>query len=174
MAFATSPSVAENFPAVEKTFRNSRIYVGFILLMCPIAVFLGLCMFILVFTTIFPLSDFSGEKAISAAMWGFGAFSMVAMGFSLWPYGRRMAFNQAQFDTHGVGFQLGSKKAPKSMYFPWNEVSAVKHQRQGNVDYYFVLGRAGSSVQFNNYSFIRAKTIAREVAARVGQPIQEI
>jgi hypothetical protein len=60
------------------------------------------------------------------------------------------------------------------MYFPWNEVSAVKHQRQGNVDYYFVLGRAGSSVQFNNYSFIRAKTIAREVAARVGQPIQEI
>jgi hypothetical protein len=147
--------------------------VGFILLMCPVSVFLGLCMFILVFTTIFPLSDFSGEKAVSAAMWCFGAFSMAAMGFSLWPYGKRLAFNQAQFDTHGIGFQLGTKKSPKSMYIPWDQVSAVKHQRQGNVDYYFVLGRNGSSVQFNNYSFLRAKTIARDVAARVGQSIQE-
>jgi hypothetical protein len=107
-------------------------------------------------------------------MWGFGAFSMTAMGFSFWPYGRRMAFNQAQFHAHGIGIRLGSKKAPQPIYLAWNQVSAVKHQRQSNVDYYFVIGNDGSSIEFNNYSFLGARKIAREVAIRIGQTIQEI
>lgn len=174
MAIVTSPSLANDFPSVEKTFSNSRLLVGFYYLMSPVAIFMGLCMFIAVFTSIFPLSDFSAGNAIAAVLWLAGASSMAAIGISVWSYGQRLGFNQAQFETHGVAFQLGSKKAPQSAYFYWNQIAAVKHQRQNSVDSYYLVGRDGSSVQFNNYSFLSAKTIAREVAAHAGQSIQEM
>jgi hypothetical protein len=51
-------------------------------------------------------------------------------------------------------------------------VTLVEQRRVGNAWQFLVKGRDGSSAQFSNYSFFRAKRIVRLISERAGIAVQ--
>jgi hypothetical protein len=152
---------------------NSRILCWTILAISISTAFMVLCMVLYVLTEIFPLSALTVGKGFSAFQWALGALVMFSMCPWLWQMGRTMASNRVRLDSHGVDFILGSRKKPQELFLAWDQVASVKHQRIGNLQYYFVHGSDGSKATFNSYTFFRPRRVARLIAERAGHPIQE-
>jgi hypothetical protein len=155
------------------TVVRNRFYAGIILLGSTLGLFIALCLAILALASLFPLKQLTAQRGVDALLWAaFSAYGAL-MGISWWGRGRRMAFYSARLDERGVDFHLGTRRHPDTCFFPWAEISAVRHERRGIAHYFMVLGRDGSSVEFSSYAFARPKRLARLIAEHAGQSIQE-
>jgi len=164
----------DNPGSEQVLFSNSRILVGVVLLLSGAAFFLALCMAILVLTFLFPLAGFTFGRLVNAFCWGLAAFVFGTLGLAMGRLGLRMAFYEVLLDARGAAFRLGTRRQPATTLFPWDQITAVRHKRLGNAQYYAVRGRDGSSVEFSSYTFFRPKKVARSIADRAGQAIQEL
>ena len=91
----------------------------------------------------------------------------------LWKLGRKMAVYQVQFDSPGVTFSLGTKKAPTDLFLAWDQIAAIQYRRNFNVQQCRVEGTGGNYVSFSSYTFFSPQKIARMIAERTGIPIQK-
>lgn len=161
------------YEAEGPTVVRNGLYAGIILLGSAFGLFVALCLAILALANLFPLNLLTVQRGVDALLWAAFAAYGALMGISWWGRGRRMAFYWARLDERGVDFRLGTRRHPDTCFFPWGEISAVRHKRKGNAQYFTVFGRDGSSVEFSAYTFARPKRLARRIAEHVGQSIQQ-
>ena len=98
--------------------RNSRMLIGVTLVGSVFALFLALCMVLMVFSLVFPVADLNADKGWEAVKWAFGACVMGWMCPWLWQMGRAMAGYEVRLDSRGVDFKLGTKKKPQGSFLP--------------------------------------------------------
>jgi hypothetical protein len=159
--------------ATPVVLRNSKFLVGVTMSGGIFAAIYVVCMVLILFSLLFPLSDLNGARGWSAFKWSISAVAMGYMCPWLWNLGRAMAGYQVRLDSRGVDFNLGTKKNPSNLFLTWDQIAAIKHKRVGNVQQYFVQGTDGSEARFSSYTFFRPKKVARLIAARTGLTIQE-
>ena len=153
--------------------RNSRILIGLTLFGSIVAATFSVLMFFGMVSQIIPLSAISVARGFGALQWALAALSMGLMCPWLWKLGRKMAGYRVKLDSQGADFNLGTKKQPSNLFLTWDQIAAIKHKRIGNAQQYWVLGTDGSEARFSSYTFFRPKKVARLIAARTGQAIQE-
>jgi hypothetical protein len=149
--------------------------IGFMLLVSISAAFMSLCMLMLGLGALFPLHGYTFGRLQNAFWWTFAAVSFATMCPGLWVWGRRMACYKVLLDAMGVEFRFGTKKSPQApLRMNWDQIKAIQHRRVEKAETYTVLGNDGSSAQFSSYTFFRPKKLAKLIAARASQSIQEI
>ena len=84
-----------------------------------------------------------------------------------------MAFYQIRLNNDGLRIRLGTQKNPQDEFFVWDQIATVKYWRVVNVQYGSVTGKARNAVEWSSYTFFRPKKVARLIAARAGQSLQE-
>jgi hypothetical protein len=153
--------------------RNSRLLIGATLIMSLLAAVIAICLLLLAMSLLFPLSELTIDRAWSASLWVlYAAISGCSCPW-LWSLGRAMAGYRVRLDSHGVEFNLGTKKKPSDLFLAWDQISAIKHRRVGNAQQYLVQGTDGSEAIFSSYTFFRPRKVARLIAARTGLAIQK-
>jgi hypothetical protein len=166
-------SQIESNRAKPQVLRNSQFLVGVTMIGSIFAAIFAVCMVLMVFSLVFPISNLSASNGWSAFRWGIAA---LAFGYGcpwLWR-ARVMAGYRVILDSRGVNFNLGTKKKPSDLFLAWNQIAAIKHKRVGNAQQYFVQGKDGSEARFSSYTFFRPKKVARLIADRTGLAIQKI
>ncbi len=159
--------------AKPMVLRNNRLFCWFTMSASFFTLFLAGCMVILVLSEVFPLSALTAAKGMNAVMW---AFCAIYTGFAcpwLWYTGRALANYEVRLDSRGVGFRLGTKKNPQDLFLAWDQVAAIKQERVGNAQQFFVVGTDGSEAKFSSYMFFRPRRVALLIADRTGQSIQK-
>jgi hypothetical protein len=101
------------------------------------------------------------------------AIFTVTLALYMWAQGNRMAFYQISLENDGLRLRLGTEKNPQEEFFAWDRIAAVKYWRVVNVQYGSVTGKAENVVAWSSYTFFRPKKVARLIAARAGQSLQE-
>jgi hypothetical protein len=153
---------------------NNKLYIGFTLLLSLCAAFLAGCMVLMVFSLLFPLSALNFSQGVSAVQWGFGALIFGYMCPALWKISMGMIHHHVKMDSRGVDFMLGTKKAPKELFMPWDKVASIQQKRAGMAQQFTVRGSDGSYATFTSYTFARPLKVARLIAERTGIAIQKV
>ena len=153
--------------------RNSRFLIGVTLVGSVFAIFMALCMALIAFSALFPLSGLTLARTWNALGWSFSACATGWMCPWLWKQGLSMANCEVRLDDRGVEFCLGTKKSPQELFLAWERIAAIKYKRVGNNQVYRVIGTDSSEAQFTSYTFFRPKKLARLIADRTGQSIQK-
>jgi hypothetical protein len=153
---------------------NSRVVCFGTMGMGVCSMILGICMMLMVFSLIFPVSAISFMRVLAAAQWGLGGFLMCYMCPALFNWSGALLHKRVKLDERGVDFVLGTKKKPVELFMPWDEITTIKQQRVGNAQQFTVTGNDGSYAQFTSYSFFRPKHVARLIAERAGVAIQKV
>ena len=86
---AGNPAELTGHGAGIVVLRNSRIVCWMTMGMGVISVGLGICMMLIVFTLLFPLSAITFMRVLAAAQWGLGGFLMCMMLPWVWKWGDR-------------------------------------------------------------------------------------
>jgi hypothetical protein len=154
-------------------FRNSRFLCYVTISGSFFAAIMGVASVLALFSQVFPLSEFNSDRGWNALRWGLSALAMGFMCPWFWRLGHAMAEYKVVFENRGVTFNLGTKKAPSDLFLPWDQISAIKRRRNGNVQQVWVEGKDGSEVRFSSYTFFRPKKVARLIAERTGLAIQK-
>jgi hypothetical protein len=152
---------------------NSRIVCWSTMGMAICALFIGLCMMLIVVSFFIPASALSLVRVLSALQWGLGALIMCLMCPWLWKWGSRMINFNVKLDERGANFNLGTKKKPRELFVPWAQMTSVQQKRKGKAQEFTILGSDGSRASFTSYTFFRPKKIARIIAERAGLTIQK-
>jgi hypothetical protein len=155
------------------TFRNSRIFIGLTLLGSISAGFMSLCMLLMTGMMLFPLHNFTFHRVEGVIGWGFSTWCFGLMCPALWKLAFKMSYAEAKLDSRGVDFRLGTKKSPQELFLAWDQVASIQHKRVGNNQCYSIQGKDDSYVKYTSYTFFRPKKLARLIATRANQPIQE-
>ena len=161
-------SAIETSRAHTVVLDNSRVGVALYFLISAGSLFIAGCMALMVVYLLFLSGRLSFMSVLAAAQWGFGAFCFVLMAGYMGRMGRRMAWYRITLDERGVDFKLGTRKKPEEVFMPWDNLILIEQRRVGNSWQFLVKGRDGSSAQFSNYSFFRAKKIVRMISERAG------
>jgi len=159
--------------AKPMVWHNNRFFIACSLTGSAICLFFAGCMVLLAISMLIPLSAIGFMRVLGAAQWGLGGLCMGLMCPWLWKRGMQMAQHRVTLDARGVDFKMGTKKKPIGVFLPWEQVSAIKHERVGNAQQYTVEGSDGSYARFTSYTFFRPKKVARLIAERTGLAIQE-
>ena len=152
---------------------NSRFVCWLTMGMGVISVFLGLCMMLMVFSVLTPVSAITFMSVLAAAQWGLGGFLFCCMCPWLWQWGTRMLSFKVKLDARGVDFNLGTKKKPSELFMPWEQVASVQQKRVGNLQEFIILGKDGSHASYSSLTFFRSKHVAKMIAERAGLTIQK-
>jgi hypothetical protein len=164
----------EAYRARVVVVRNSRVLVAMIFLISISAAFIAICSVLAAISQLYPLSNLTVARGIAAAQWGISGLLFALMCPFMWTMASKMAHPRVRFDSSGVEFNLGTKKAPLQLLMLWDQVGAIRQQRVGNAQQFTVKAADGSYVQFNSYTFFRPKRVARLIAERTGLSIQKI
>jgi hypothetical protein len=160
--------------ATPMVLRNSRILCWVTMFGSIVAAFFVVCMALMVFSILSSSGGISTGNVISACQWGFGALAFGYMSPWLWKMGRNMAGYQILLDSRGATFNLGTKKNPSDLFLPWDQITALKYTRSGNIQQYFVQARDGSEARFSTYTFFRAGKFTRLIGDRTGLAIERV
>jgi hypothetical protein len=152
---------------------NSRIVCWGMMGTAVCSLFIGVCMVLMMFSLLFPVSAITFMRVLAAAQWGLGGVMMCYMCPWLWKWSQGMLHKKVKLDERGVDFQLGTKKNPQELFMPWDIVASVQQKRVGTAQQFTIMGTDGSVAQFSSYTFFRPKRIAKLIAERVGQTIQK-
>lgn len=155
-------------------YRNSRFLCFVTACGGFFAAIMGVGMVLALISQVFPLSEFNSDKSWHAIRWAFSALAMLYLCPWLWKLGRAMAHYKVVFESRGVTFNLGTKKAPSELFLPWGQISAIKRRRVGNAQQFWVEAINGSEARFSSHTFFRPKKVARLIADRTGLPIQKV
>jgi hypothetical protein len=161
------------YRAKHVVLHNSRLVCWMTMGIGVCSVFIGICMVLMVFSVLTPLSAISFMRVLAAAQWGLGGVLFVYMCPALWKWGTGMMHKRVKLDERGADFSLVTKKKPVVLFMAWDDIVAVKQQRVGNAQQFTIQGTEGSFVQFSSYTFFRPKRVARMIAERVGQTIEK-
>jgi len=163
-------------PPEPKTIRNSRIYLGSLLLVSIGAWLIAPCCVIVALTELFPLSRLSFNRGIGALSWLCGAAIIAGMGRQMWVWARSMAQNRLLLDAAGAHFSFfsGVRGKPKEVSVAWHEIDSVTSRRDGNLMIYTVACQGGRRVVFTPLTFLRAKHVARLIAAGAGKTLTRV
>ena len=137
------------------------------------AVLIGICMVLMAIPLLQPLSALGFMRGFAALQWVLGGVGMGYMGPGLWKWSTAMAYKRVKMDERGAEFELGTKKAPQSVFLRWDEIASITQTRVGGAIEFMVKGSDGSFAQFSSYSFFRARRVARLIAERAGLLIQK-
>jgi hypothetical protein len=155
-------------------FRNSRALIGLVMLAGVVSGGIAGAMVLILFTTIFPVHDYSVHAALTVMQICVGIFFSASLAAHMWTLGEKMAHYQARLDERGVEFRLGTKGSPAETFFGWGEIAAVQHKKIVNRQWYGVLAKDRREVEFTGYTFFRGEKLVREVAGRAGVGISEV
>ncbi len=153
--------------------RNSRFLVAVTMMGSLFAGIMSVGMVFIVFSQLFPLSDFTNDRGWSGFRWAISALALGFMCARLWNLSQAMAGYEVRLDSRGAEFILGTKKRPSSLLLAWDQIAAIKHKRVGNAQQYWVEGTDGSEARFSSFTFFRPKKVARIIAERAGVAIQK-
>lgn len=154
--------------------RNSKFVCWLTMAIGILSLFFGVCMLLMAASLLFPLSGMPAGRAFNAAAWGVCGLVMCITCPWLWKLGAGMVNFHVQLDARGVGFNLGTKKQPRQLFMPWDEVAAIQQRRVGNAQEFTVFARNGSQASYSSYTFFRPRHVARAIAERAGLPIQKV
>jgi hypothetical protein len=154
--------------------RNSRIAIGVTMMGGVFAIGMSVCMVLVVFSQLSPISGLLSMRGVNALEWAFSALCTFTMGPWLWKLGRSMAFYQVRLDERGVDFRLGSKKSPEELFVAWDHVAAIKRSRAANNLTFTLDATDGSTATWSSYTFFRPMKLARLIAARAGKTIEKV
>ena len=152
---------------------NSRFVCWLTMGMGVISVLLGICMMLMVFSLLVPVSAITLMRVLAAAQWGLGGFLFCCMCPWLWQWGTRMLGFKVKLDERGVDFNLGTKKKPGELFIAWEQIASVQQKRVGNLQEYTILGTDGSHASYSSLTFFRSMRVAKMIAERAGLPIQK-
>jgi hypothetical protein len=152
---------------------NSRIVCWLTMFMGICALFIGLCMMLLAASFFIPTSALNFGRVLSALQWGLGGVIMCLMCPWLWRWGSRMINFKVKLDERGADFKLGTKKKPRTLFIPWEQVASIQQKRVGNAQEFSILGSDGSRASFTSRTFFRPGKVARIIAERAGLAIQK-
>ncbi len=155
-------------------FRNSPFMIFFYWFFGIAALFISVGLALVALSVCITPSHNIFLKILGAVQWGFGGFAMASLGWNMCRIGMQTPHYQAQLDSQGVNFRLGTKKEPRAIFFPWDNIAAVKHKRLPMSQYYAVEGKDNRLVDFTNLTFFRPKKLATLIATHVGQTVQEM
>jgi tellurite resistance protein TehA-like permease len=116
----------------------------------------------------------AGQRTKEAVIIVLGCGLVGLFGLGLWAQGDSMKFYEARLEPEGVRFQLGFKKAPKETVIPYASIVAVNYKMPMNTAYASVVTGDGTTVKWSSYEFFRTKTLAKAIAARAGQELQQM
>jgi hypothetical protein len=153
---------------------NSRLVCWLTMGMGLCSMFIGLCMMMMIFSLLIPVSGITFTRAFAAAEWGIGGLSMCVMCPGLWRWGLGMQHKKIRLDEHGANFTLGTVKEPVDLFLPWNEITRVRRERKSNAWQFTVDGTDGSYAQFSSYTFFRARHAAQVIAERAGLKVEKL
>ena len=163
--------------AVERArtvvLHNSRIVCWGTMGVAVCSLLIGVCMVLMIFSLLSPLSAITFMRVLAAAQWGLGGIMMGTMCPWLWKWASGMLHKKVTLDERGVDFKLGTKKAPQELFMPWDTVASVQQKRMANAQQFTITGTDGSVASFSSFTFFRPKRVARMIAERVGQTIQK-
>jgi hypothetical protein len=159
--------------ATPVVLRNSRFLCWVTMSGSFVAAFMAVCMVLMVISLVFPLSALTVARGGGIFNWTAGGLAMSYMCIRLWSLARAMAGYQVYLDGRGVKFSLGTKKKPAELFMAWDQISAIKRKRAGNVQQYWVEGTDGSEARFSSYTFFRPKKVACMIAERAGLVIEK-
>jgi hypothetical protein len=91
-----------------------------------------------------------------------------------WKWGARMLRFHVKLDARGADFNLGTKKKPDEWFMPWEQITAVQQKQVGKIREFTIVGKDGSWVRYNTYTFFRPRHVARKIAERAGLTIQKV
>ena len=154
--------------------RNSKFLCLLTLLGSLFAAFIGVCMLVMALASLFPGNGFSASGLWNALSWAVGALAMIYLCAGSWRLGRDMAGFEVQLNNQGVSFKLGSRKKPAALFIPWDQITAVRRRRVGNVQKFQVEAKNGDEARFSSYTFFRPKKVARMIAERAGLTMQNL
>jgi hypothetical protein len=161
------------YRARHVVLHNSRLVCMGVMGIGVCSALIGICMVLMVFSVLTPLSEISFMRVLAALQWGLGGVMFVYLCPALWKWGMGMMHKRVKLDERGANFSLGTKKKPVDLFMLWDDIVAVKQQRVGNAQQFTIQGTEGSFTQFSSYTFFRPKRVARMIAERVGQTIQK-
>jgi len=167
-----SPMAAERAQPV--VLHNSRIVCWLTMFMGICALFIGLCMMLMVVSFFIPTSALSFGRVLAALQWGLGGLIMCLMCPWLWKWGSRMINFKVKLDQRGADFNLGTKKKPRELFMAWEQMVSFQQKRVGNAQEFTILGADGSRASFTSNTFFRPKKVARMIAERAGLTIQKV
>ncbi|HEY0701188.1 MAG TPA: hypothetical protein VGD60_00330 [Candidatus Acidoferrales bacterium] len=155
-------------------FRNSRAFTALVR-------FIGFAM--LAAALLFPFAaawkifheqESAGQRTKEAVVILGGCVLTALLGLGLWSQSDSMNFYEASFEPEGVRFQLGFANKPKVTLIPWSSIVAVNYKMPFNTAYASVVTDDGTTLQWSSFEFVRTKKLARAIAARVGQSLQQM
>jgi type VI protein secretion system component VasK len=164
----------ENDPAGSIVFRNSGFFVGVLIAGSVVTALLTACMLILAAASLFPLRGLTFNREQNVFWWFLGALTFATVCSRLWVQGRRMAYYQVKADTQGVEFQFGTRRSPALLRMEWSQIRAVQRIRNRRAQSYIIIGQDGSTAMFSSHKAFRTEKLARLIAARSRQAIEEI
>jgi hypothetical protein len=138
-----------------------------------ISVVLGVCMMLMVFSLLFPLSAITFMRVLAAAQWGLGGFLMCMMLPWLWKWGTRMLSVNVKLDARGADLHLGTKKKPVEIFVAWDQVASIEQKRVGTIWEFTITAKDGSWASYMTNTFFRSKRVARMIAERAGLTVQK-
>jgi hypothetical protein len=153
---------------------NSRLVCWLTMGMGVCSAFIGVCMMLMIFSLLTPISAISFMRVLAAAQWALGGLLMCLMCPALWKWGLQMMRKKVKLDERGVDFSLGTKKEPIELFMEWAQVASVKQKRVGNARQFTITGADGSYAQFNSYTFFRPRHVAKMIAERAGLVVQKV
>lgn len=168
-------SVARQTPVAKPLIlRNSRIFIG-VLLITALIGFAGVpCFGVLALMSVFPVRGFGFDRMVSGLSSAAAAFFSGSLGLFLWRQALRMARNEVRLVAEGVYFRVDARRQTPEIFFAWGEIQAITHKRNSNnVHVCCVIGADEQALSFTSFTFFRAKRIARNIAAHAGKSMRE-
>jgi len=160
--------------ATRIVLRNSQILCWTMMSFSIFAAAIAAAMAIVFLGEMIPLSRHNSARLMDAGRSLIFTLAAAASVPTLWRLGRTMTDYRVVLDGKGADFNLGTKDRPAHLFLPWDQISAVKRRRAGNVQQFWVEGRDGSEALFTSYTFFRPKRVARMIAERAGLTIEKL
>ena len=171
---------AESLPAAvhgddgSTLFRNSRLFLAFILLLGILFGIFSLGALALTLSAAGELLPLSADSVYTVLASALMTLSFTQMSLWLVRQSRLMANNHARLDARGIEFSYGSKRSPRKMFLSWAEITVVYNWRLPQGQAYRVETSADNYAEFSSYTFFRPKKLATLIAKRTGRPIQRV
>jgi hypothetical protein len=158
-------------------FSNSRLLLGLVALSGIVGMILAVGIGILAIKAFFPLHGYTTTRVLSVLFWILGTWFTWRLSRTMWNLSFNMAGNRARFDSQSLDFELGPQNDPRDQQkcsMRWDQITAIRHQRIGNMQSYCVVGKDDTCFKFSSYTFFHPKKLARQISARCGRPIEEV
>jgi hypothetical protein len=155
-------------------FRGNWILILLLVLFGLVLFATALGMIVLSINVALPFRHYTFSRGLNVFAWAFGALSTAFCGRAMWRQASQIAHYVAFLDDRGVDFRFGAKQDRQDIFFAWDQIAAVQLKRSPAGKFYCVIGKDKRSAEFTVFNFLRPRKLAMQIAAHIGQPIQDV